>query len=330
MNEMKIDKKHQKEFVDVLKMIKTSQNNALKSVNIELIELYWNIGEYINEKIEKSNWGKSIVSQLSQYISIKEPTLKGFSSSNLWRMRQFYSSYKNFPKLAPMVREITWTHNLTIFSQCQAIEEKEFYIKLTKKENWSVRELDRQISSSLFERAMISGTKVSPHTKEIYPNTEEYFKEDYIFEFLGLNESHSEDELQEGLINHLKNFILEIGKDFSFIGEKYRLQVGNSDFYIDLLFFHRQLQCLVAFELKTEKFRPEHIGQLNFYLEALDRDVKNDNENPSIGILLCKNKDDTVVEYALSRSLSPAMVSQYQTKLPDKNILQKKFEELLE
>jgi len=177
---------------------------------------------------------------------------------------------------------------------------------------------------------MISDTKISPHTKEIYPNTDKYFKEDYIFEFLGLNEDYNEDELQKGLINHLKNFILEIGKDFSFIGEKYRLQVGNSDFYIDLLFFHRELQCLVAFELKTETFRPEYIGQLNFYLEALDRDVKKDNENPSIGILLCNDKDDTVVEYALSRSLSPAMVSQYQTNLPDKKILQRKFEELLD
>jgi len=330
MNESEIDKIHQEEFIDILKMIKISQNNALKSVNTELITLYWNVGKYIDEKIEKSNWGKSIVEQLSNYLIKNEPTLKGFSSSNLWRMKQFYSTYEKFPKLAALLREITWTHNLSIISRCKTIKEREFYLKYCIKEKWSYRELDRQISSSLFERTMISDAKVSPTTKEIHPNANKYFKEDYIFEFLGLNEQYNEDELQKGIINHLKNFILEIGKDFSFIGERYRLQVGNSDFYIDLLFFHRQLQCLVAFEIKTEKFHPEHIGQLNFYLEALDRDVKNDNENPSIGILLCKNKDDTVVEYTLSRSLSPAMVSQYQTKLPDKNVLQRKFEELLD
>lgn len=330
MNEMKIDKKHKEDFINILKMIKNSQNNALKSVNIQLINLYWNIGEYIDEKVEKSDWGQSVVKQLSNYLNKKDPTLKGFSDKNLWRMKQFYSTYKNYPKLSALLREITWTHNLSIFSRCKTVEEREFYLNLCIKEKLSYRELDRQISSSLFERTMISGPKISPMTKEIYPNTNEHFKEDYVFEFLGLNNNHNEDDLQKGLINNLKNFILEIGKDFSFVGEKFRLQVGNSDFYIDLLFFHRQLQCLVAFELKTEKFHPEHIGQLNFYLEALDRDVKNDNENPSIGILLCKSKDDTVVEYALSRTLSPSMVSQYQTKLPDKNILQEKFEELLD
>ena len=152
-------------------------------------------------------------------------------------MRQFYSSYKEFPKLAIVLREITWSNNLLIFSQCKTIEEKEFYIYLTKKERWSYKELNRQILSSLFERTILSSTKVSPTTKEIYPNTNEYFKDDYVFEFLGLNKSYNEDELQKGLIKHLKNFILEIGKDFSFIGEKYRLQVGNSDFYKIYYFF---------------------------------------------------------------------------------------------
>ena len=325
-----IEKFSEKDFVNVLRMIKKSQYNALKSINTELITLYWDIGKYIDEKIEESAWGKSIVTELSNYISKKDPELKGFSDKNIWRMRQFYSTYKNYPKLAPLVREITWTNNFIIFSRCQSIEEKEFYLHKSKKEKWSKRELDRVISSSLFERTMLSDIKLSPSTKEIYPNTKEYFKDDYVFEFLGLNKHYNEDELQKGLITHLKNFILEIGKDFTFVGEKYRLQVGNSDFYIDLLFFHRKLQCLVAFELKTEKFHPEHIGQLNFYLEALDRDVKNENENPSIGILLCTDKDDTVVEYALSRTLSPSMVSAYQTELPDKKILQEKFEELFD
>lgn len=325
-----IEKIPKEDFGNVWKMIKKSKHNSLKSINMELINLYWNIGKYIDEKVEKSNWGESIVKELSNYLLEKRPTLKGFSDKNIWRMKQFYSTYKDHPKLSALLREITLIHILSIISRCKTLEERGFYLKYCIKEKWSYREIDRQISSSLFERTMISNTKFSPTTKETYPNTDKYFKDDYVFEFLGLNEHHNEDELEKGLINNLKNFIVEIGKDFTFVGENYRLQVGNSDFYIDLLFFHRQLQCLLAFELKTEKFRPEHIGQLNFYLEALDRDVKNDNENPSIGILLCNDKDDTVVEYALSSALSTSMVSQYQTKLPDKKILQKKFEELLD
>lgn len=156
------------------------------------------------------------------------------------------------------------------------------------------------------------------------------FRDSYVFEFLNLQESHSEKELQRGLVNQMKNFILELGKDFLFIGEEYKLQVGSSDFFIDLLFYHRGLQCLVAFELKADKFKPEHLGQLNFYLEALDRDVKKQNENPSIGILLCKDKDTEVVEYVLSRNLSPTMVSDYKTQLPDKRILQQKLHELFD
>jgi len=166
--------------------------------------------------------------------------------------------------------------------------------------------------------------------REIHPHIGNSLKDSYVFEFLNLSESYSENDLQKGLIHQLKNFILELGKDFLFIGEEYKLQVGNSDFYIDLLFFHRGLQCLVAFELKTDKFRPEQLGKLNFYLEALDRDVKRPNENPSIGILLCKDKDNEVVEYALNRSLSPTMISDYTTQLPDKKFLQKKLHELFE
>jgi RecB family endonuclease NucS len=166
--------------------------------------------------------------------------------------------------------------------------------------------------------------------REIKPDITNTFKDSYILDFLNLPGSHSERELQHGLVKQLKEFILELGKDFLFIDEEFKLQVGNSDFYIDLLFFHRGLQCLVAFELKANKFKPDHLGQLNFYLEALDRDVKKANENPSIGVLLCKDKDNEVVEYALSRSLSPTMVSEYKTKLPDKKLLQQKLRELFD
>ena len=199
-----------------------------------------------------------------------------------------------------------------------------------KQENYSKRELDRQISASLFERTMIGNSKLSLTVRESNKDFSNTFKDSYVFEFLNLPDPHSESDLQQGLVRQMKDFILELGKDFLFIGEEYKLQVGNNDFYIDLLFYHRGLQCLVAFELKADKFKPDHLGQLNFYLEALDRNVKKSNENPSIGVLLCKDNDSEVVEYALSRSLSPTMVSEYKTQLPDKKLLQQKLHELFD
>jgi predicted nuclease of restriction endonuclease-like (RecB) superfamily len=319
-----------KDFSQIISLIKQTRINTLKIVNSELINLYWNIGQYINLKIEQSNWGQSIVKELAEHIQNTEPDLKGFSDKNLWRMKQFYEAYKDLPKLSPLVREISWTNNLLVFTRTKSVEEKEFYLKICKQESYSKRELDRQISSSLFERTMLGNSKVSTMLRDVEVDITNSFKDNYIFEFLNLPESHNESDLQKGLIKQMKNFILELGKDFLFIDEEYRLQVGSSDFYIDLLFFHRGLQCLVAFELKTDKFKPEHLGQLNFYLEALDRDVKRQNENPSIGILLCKDKDNEVVEYALSRSLSPTLVSEYKTQLPDKKLLQEKLHEIFD
>lgn len=319
-----------KRFTHIIELISRSRNNAIRKVNEELIDLYWNIGEYISKKVELSEWGQSVVKELAQYIQANEPEMKGFSDKNLWRMKQFYESYKEFPKISTLLREISWSHNLAIFSRCKTIEEQEFYIKLTKQENYSFRELERQISSSLFERTMIGNSNLSTVLRETNPGIANTFKDSYVFDFLNLPETFNESDLQKGLIQQMKNFILELGRDFLFISEQYKVQVGNSDFYIDLLFFHRGLQCLVAFELKADKFKPEHLGQLNFYLEALDRDVKRENENPSIGVLLCKDKDSEVVEYALSRSLSPTMVSEYKTQLPDKKVLQQKLHELFD
>ncbi|MEI2709152.1 MAG: PDDEXK nuclease domain-containing protein [Chitinophagaceae bacterium] len=317
-------------FTEIIQLIKQSRTNAIKAVNAELINLYWNIGAYISKKIEQSEWGDSVVTELAKFIQTYEPQLKGFSDKNIWRMKQFYETYKDFPKLSTMLREISWSHNLAIFSRCKTAEEREFYLKLAKQESYSFRELDRQISASFFERTMIGNSKLSPAVRESNHDLTNTFKDSYVFEFLNLPEPHSESDLQRGLVRQMKNFILELGKDFLFIGEEYMLQVGNSDFFIDLLFYHRGLQCLVAFELKADKFKPDHLGQLNFYLEALDRDVKKQNENPSIGILLCKDKDSEVVEYALSRSLSPTMVSEYKTQLPDKKLLQQKLHELFD
>lgn len=319
-----------KRFTDIINLIKQARYNALKAVNAELINLYWNVGEYISKRVESSEWGQSVVKELAVHIKRNEPDIKGFSDKNLWRMKQFYEAYKDFLKLSTLLREISWSHNLTIFSRCKTEEEREFYLRMSVKENYSVRELDRQISASLFERTMIGNAKLSTMPREFKTDILNTFKDSYVFEFLNLPEHHKESDIQKDLIKQMKNFILELGRDFLFIDEEYKVQVGNSDFYIDLLFYHRGLQCLVVFELKTDRFQPDHLGQINFYLEALDRDVRKPHENPSIGILLCKGKDSEVVEYALSRSLSPTMVSEYQTQLPDKKLLQQKLHEIFQ
>ncbi len=282
---------------------------------------------------------------MALFIQRNNPELKGVNRAGLYRMVQFYETYAEVKLVAPartqfdfqpqdirntILAQISWTHHRTIFSRCKTEEEREFYLRMAIKENYSVRELDRQISASLFERVMIGNAKHSTLPRELNTDITNTFKDSYVFEFLNLPEPHSESDLQKGLIKQMKNFILELGRDFIFIDEEYKVQVGNSDFYIDLVFYHRGLQCLVAFELKADTFKPEHLGQINFYLEALDRDVKKQNENPSIGILLCKGKDSEVVEYVLSRSLSPALVSDYQTQLPDKKLLQQKLHEIFE
>lgn len=316
-------------FIEVIELIKQSRANAIKSVNAELINLYWKIGERISRKIQHADWGARVVTELAEFIHQKEPDLKGFSDKNLWRMKQFYETYKDSPKLSTLLREISCSHNLAIFSRSQSEQEREFYLNQCKQEIYSFRELDRQISAGLFERTMLGNSKLSAVMRECQPDLSNAFKDSYVFEFLNLPEPHDERDLRRGLMKQMKQFILELGKDFLFIAEGYKLEVGASDFYLDFLFFHRELQYLVVFGLKADKFRPDHLGQLNFYLEALDRDVKKENENPSIGVLLCRDKDSEVVQYAMSRSLSPTMVADYRTKLPDKRVLQKKFRELI-
>nr|WP_298145878.1 PDDEXK nuclease domain-containing protein [Flavobacterium sp.] len=212
-------------FTDIIQLIKQSRTDAIKAVNAELINLYWSIGGYISKKIEQSEWGDSVVTELASFIQTHEPDIKGFSDKNIWRMRQFYETYKDFPKLSPLVREISWTNNLLIFSRCKTIEEMEFYLKLVKRENYSKRELDRQISASFFERSMIGNSKLSPAVRESNNDLSNTFKDSYVFEFLNLPDRHSESDLQRGLVRQMKNFVLELGKDFLFIGEEYKLQV---------------------------------------------------------------------------------------------------------
>lgn len=320
----------EQQFQEVAFFVQKAKSDALKLVNKALINLYWQVGEYISLKIKQAEWGESIVTELDKYLAEKHPDLKGFNARGLWRMKQFFETYSQYEKLSPLVTQISWTNNLLIMSKAKTIEEKTFYIHLCIRERYSKRELEKQIESALYERTMLNPAKTSPITKEIYPTIGKYFLDTYAVDFLNLEKDYSEFEFQKAIINHLKDFILAFGKDFIFIGEEFRVQVGNQDFYIDLLFFHRELCCLVAFELKIDDFKPEYLGQINFYLEALDRDVKKQHENPSVGIILCKSKDNEVVEYALNRSLSPTLVAEYTTKLIDKKLLQQKLHELFE
>lgn len=319
------------QFAEVINMIRTTRERALRIANSAMIDLYWQIGHYISEKLSRSEWGDGVVQQLADHIAKTEPELKGFSKKNLWRMKQFYETYSGTDEIvSTLLRQISWSNNLEIVSRCKSDEERLFYLNLSSTENYSYRDLKRQIDSALFERAMLSEPKVSTVLRQIAPGSETIFRDKYVMEFVGGKTYKTEHSLKKALIEQMKDFILELGRDFIYIDQEYELQVGNSDFRIDILFYHRELQCLVAFELKTGAFEPEYLGKLNFYLEALDRDVKKPKENPSIGVLLCKSKDNEVVEYALSRSLSPTMVAEYQLCLPDKKLLQQKMREIFE
>ena len=309
----------------ILEMIEQSRQNALKSVNAELIKLYWNVGEYLCNECVKSPWGSSFVDETAKYIKENCPEIKGFNRRGLYRMKRFYEIYKDDEFVTTLLSQISWSNHLEILSATKTKEERQFYMMLCVKEKYSARELRRQIASLYFHRYMLSKKKLEPVPVE--KNIKEQFLDTYVLEFLDLPEKYNERDLRKAIIHNLKNFILEIGRDFTFVGEEYRVQVGNEDFFIDLLFYHRGLSCLVAFELKTDKFMPEYVGKMNFYLEVLDRDYKKPSENPSIGVILCASKDDTVVEYSMNRSLSPTLVSEYALQLIDKKLLEDKLRE---
>ncbi len=316
-----------REFDEVLHLIEAARHRSFQAVNVAMIELYWSIGEHISRKIAAAEWGDGVVDELSRYILHKEPGIRGFTRSNLFRIRQFYETYRDHEIVAPLVRQLSWTHHLIILGQSKLPEEREFYMRMAVRERWSKRELERQFRTALFARVVLSPPKVSAVLSQTQPDASSVFKDSYVLEFLGLPDDHSESDLHRGLLRKLREFITELGSDFCFIGSEVPLQVGKRDFSLDLLFFHRGMNCLVALELKIERFEPEHLGKLGFYLEALDRDVKKPHENPSIGVLFCASKDSEVVEYALSRSLSPALIAEYQTQLPDRALLQRKLHE---
>lgn len=296
-----------KDFLSVVELMQNARENAIRKVNEELILLNFNVGKYISEQLEGQKWGSSYVDELAVFISNNCPGVKGFNRRGLYRMKQFYETYKDNEFVSTVLTQISWSNHLAILSSSKSDEEREFYIKLCIKERYSARELQRQLDSGYFERYMLSTEKLE--TIPVANEIKNSFLDTYVLEFLNLPERFSEQEFKKAIITNLKEFILEIGQDFTFVGEEYRVMVGNNDYYIDLLFYHRGLACLVAFELKIGAFKPEHIGKMNFYLEALDREHKKNNENPSVGVILCASKEDEVVEFALSRSMSPTLIS---------------------
>ena len=321
---------YNEQFQKVVNIIESAKERAYRKVNEELITMYRDIGEYISKQSKNSSYGDAFVQKLADFFSENYPELKGFNRRGLYRMKQFYELYQGEEKVSPLVTQLSWSNHLKIMSACKTMDERIFYMNMCIKERLSKRELERQIDSGYYERYMLSQNPQSLALETAKKATGNIFLDNYVLDFLDVPDPMSEHDLQKSIIRNLKDFILEIGKDFTFVGEEYRVQVGNHDFFIDLLFYHRGLSCLVAFELKIGEFKPEYVGQINLYLEALDREVKKENENPSVGIILCASKDDEVVEFALSRSLSPTMVAEYNLKLIDKKLLQKKLKEYIE
>lgn len=321
---------YNEQFQKVVNIIESAKERAYRKVNEELITMYRDIGEYISKQSKNSSYGDAFVQKLADFFSENYPELKGFNRRGLYRMKQFYELYQGEEKVSPLVTQLSWSNHLKIMSACKTMDERIFYMNMCIKERLSKRELERQIDSGYYERYMLSQNPQSLALETAKKATGNIFLDNYVLDFLDVPDSMSEHDLQKSIIRNLKDFILEIGKDFTFVGEEYRVQVGNHDFFIDLLFYHRGLSCLVAFELKIGEFKPEYVGQINLYLEALDREVKKENENPSVGIILCASKNDEVVEFVLSRSLSPTMVAEYNLKLIDKKLLQKKLKEYIE
>ena len=317
-------------FEEIVRIVKKARERTYRRVNEELILMYQEIGKYLSEKSKEASYGSNYIENVADFFAQNYPDLKGFTRRGLYRMKQFYEVYRDDEKVTTLLTQLSWTNHLKIMSGSKSPEKRRFYIELAIKEKYSKRELERQMDSGYYERYMLSNGKNTPPLQKAKHETHNLFLDSYVLEFLDAPKLGNEKAFQKSILENLKKFILEIGKDFTFIDNEYRVQVGNHDYYIDLLFYHRGLSCLVAFELKIGEFKPEYIGKMNLYLEALDREVKKETENPSVGVILCASKDDEVVEFALSRSLSPTMVSEYTLNLIDKNLLQRKLKEYTE
>jgi predicted nuclease of restriction endonuclease-like (RecB) superfamily len=306
-------------LAEIKERIRQAQYDALKAVNKELIKLYWDIGKMIVEKQKKYGWGKSIVENLARDLQKEFPGMRGLSSRNLWYMRDFYLTYKDKPKLQPLVAEISWTHNIIIMERCKDDLEREFYIRMSRKFGWSKNVLIHHIENKTYEKTLSGQTSFEKTLPEKLKHQAKLaVKDEYTFDFLELTEEHSEMELERAIIAKINKFLIEMNGMFAFIGNQFRIEINDKEFFIDILLYHRHLKCLVAIDLKVSEFKPEYVGKIQFYLSALDDKVKLPDENPSIGIIICKEKDRTIVEYALRDTNKPISVATYKvtSKLP--------------
>jgi predicted nuclease of restriction endonuclease-like (RecB) superfamily len=305
-----------KDYGDFLVAVKTrirqAQYQALRAANKELLALYWDLGESIHRKQEALGWGKSVVETLARDLQAEFPGRNGFSARNLWNMRDFYTEYSAMPKLQPLVAEISWAKNLVVMSRCKDLLEREFYLRATARFGWTKAVLQHQIDNKSYEKYLLNQTNFDATLPaEIKAQAALAVKDHYTFDFLDLADEHSERELERSLVNNIRRFLAEMGGAFTFVGNQHRLEVGGQEYFIDLLLFHRRLRCLVAIELKIGSFEPEHKGKMEFYLEALDAQERMDGENPPIGIIICRDKNKTVVEYALRTAGRPIGVATY-------------------
>lgn len=305
-----------KAFVeDIKQRVRDAQYAALKAVNKELIILYWDIGKRIVEKQNKLGWGKAIVETLAKDLQKEFPGIQGFSAQNLWRMKQFFQAYSGNAKLSPMVREIGWTHNLIILMNCKKDPEREFYIAMTKKFGWTKDVLIHQIENQSYEKMLLNQTNFDKTVPAKIRNQAKLaVKDEYTFDFLELGDEHLENELERALMVNVRRFLLEMGGYFCFAGNQHRIEIDGREYFVDILLYHRKLRCLVAIELKIGDFKPEYAGKMQFYLSALNERDRLGEENPAIGIIICKSKSRTVVEYALKDVHKPIGVSTYSIK----------------
>ncbi|CAN5496744.1 hypothetical protein BH24GEM3_BH24GEM3_18530 [soil metagenome] len=297
---------------EIKQRIRSAQYEALRAVNRELITLYWDIGRLIVERQAGDSWGQSVVRQLARDLQAEFPGVQGFSARNIWRMRDFYLTYRNNEKLPPLVAQIGWTHNVTILEKCKDDLEREFYLRMTRRYGWTKNVLIHHIENQSYEKTLLGQTNFAETLPaEVRAQAKLAVKDEYTFDFLELGDEYSERQLETAILAHVEPFLREMGGMFSFIGSQYRLEVGGHDYFVDLLLHHRGLRCLVAVELKIGEFMPEYVGKMQFYLAVLDDQARMPEEKPSIGIILCKSRDETVVEYALRDASKPIGVATY-------------------
>jgi predicted nuclease of restriction endonuclease-like (RecB) superfamily len=307
-----LDKEYISFLQEIKSKIKTAQIKAAVKVNEELLRLYWDIAKMSVEKQKEAKWGDGIIEKISSDLKKEFPNMKGFSVTNIKYMRKWYLFWLKSPQVVDEIFKIPWGHNREIITKCKNIEEALFYVKKIIENGYSRAVLVHQIESNLYSRSKKAINNFDKHLPQIQSDlAKEQLKDLYCFDFLTLSEEYNEKELENALIDNLIKFLLELGSGFAFVGRQYRLEVGGEEFFIDLLFYHIKLKSYVVIELKTTKFKPEYAGKLNFYITAVDNILKDKNDNPTIGILICKSKNDTVVEYALRNIETPMSVSEY-------------------